>query len=1084
MQCGARIPYEGSRALTALGRVIVRGASMTLRFVVATLLAGCAWAGTHAEEIVLDDFRNLQTWKAVASDGATLEISQGEGHNDPAGMQLDFNLSRGGGWVIARRDLPLELPENFSFSFFLRGDARANHLEFKLVDTDGKSVWRRVLRNLPPTKGWQRVRVRKVELEFAWGPAGGDVPRAIGALEIAVSAGKGGKGTLLLDDMRLEPRDPSDPASVVPVASASSALPGQPAEALVGGAAPAGWHSAAGVDSAWLRLDFGKVVDVGGITIDWHREDFASAYRVLLSDDGVDFETAYETRDATGRRSYVPLPGAQSRYLRIELERSNSGNGFGIRAVRIEPYRFTESPESMFSAIARDSIRGLYPRYLLGEQTYWTVVGTADDEREGLLNEDGMLEVAKGDFSVEPFLYCDGDLITWGTGSSAQSLEQGYLPIPSVIWRHGDLELTSTAYAMGEPHGTTLYARYRVSNHGAARRQARLYLAVRPFQVNPPWQSLNMVGGTARIARLVRDDRVVHVNHRRTLESLTEPEGFGASTFEQGSITEYLQRGELPARERVIDPIGYASGAFSYDIDLAPGESREVYLAMPPAAQEDRDGELRTSTRDEESARRAFSAAVKTWQGLLSRVDIQVPPVAQKLIDSMRSNIAYIFINRDGPAIQPGSRDYARSWIRDGALTSLALLEMGYPDAVRDFLRWYAEFQMPDGRIPCCVDARGPDPVEEHDSTGQFIFALMSYYRYTNDVDFLREMWPRVMSAVIYIEGLRARRMTTEYRTTDKLAYFGLAPESISHEGYSSHPVHSYWDNFFLLRGLKDATQIAATLEQSDHADRYAHLRDAFRTDLYESIQRSMAMHSIDFIPGSVELGDFDPTSTSIAVSPGGELSNLPEPELSYTYDRYFEFFRRRRDGTLSWETYTPYEVRNVGTLVRLGREALAAEALEFFLDDQRPRAWNAWAEVVWRNPRAPGFIGDMPHTWVGSGFIRSVRSLFVYEQEEAQRLVLAAGVPRQWITAPEGITVNALPTPYGPLSYRLQRDGDDAERVTVESGMRVPPGGIAIRSPSDRPLREVIVNGSPADGFAANEVVVHALPAEILLRY
>ena len=55
---------------------------------------------------------------------------------------------------------------------------------------------------------------------------------------------------------------------------------------------------------------------------------------------------------------------------------------------------------------------------------------------------------------------------------------------------------------------------------------------------------------------------------------------------------------------------------------------------------------------------------------------------------------------------------------------------------------------------------------------------------------------------------------------------------------------------------------------------------------------------------------------------------------------------------------------------------------------------WNHWAEVVWRDPRTPRFIGDMPHTWVGSDFIRAARSLFVYEREADQALVIGAGIP------------------------------------------------------------------------------------------
>ena len=40
--------------------------------------------------------------------------------------------------------------------------------------------------------------------------------------------------------------------------------------------------------------------------------------------------------------------------------------------------------------------------------------------------------------------------------------------------------------------------------------------------------------------------------------------------------------------------------------------------------------------------------------------------------------------------------------------------------------------------------------------------------------------------------------------------FAGIIAPSISHEGYSAKPMHSYWDNFWALRGYKDAADIAA----------------------------------------------------------------------------------------------------------------------------------------------------------------------------------------------------------------------------------------------------------------------------------
>ena len=79
------------------------------------------------------------------------------------------------------------------------------------------------------------------------------------------------------------------------------------------------------------------------------------------------------------------------------------------------------------------------------------------------------------------------------------------------------------------------------------------------------------------------------------------------------------------------------------------------------------------------------------WREKLGRVTITLPPSASRYTETMRAQLADILINRDGPAIQPGSRSYSRSWIRDGALTSTALLRLGHAADVKEFIEWYAQ---------------------------------------------------------------------------------------------------------------------------------------------------------------------------------------------------------------------------------------------------------------------------------------------------------------------------------------------------------------------------------------------------------
>ena len=61
------------------------------------------------------------------------------------------------------------------------------------------------------------------------------------------------------------------------------------------------------------------------------------------------------------------------------------------------------------------------------------------------------------------------------------------------------------------------------------------------------------------------------------------------------------------------------------------------------------------------------------------------------LADTLRTSLAHVLINRDGPALQPGSRAYERSWIRDGAHDlGDAAASRPRKDVAKEFLRWYA----------------------------------------------------------------------------------------------------------------------------------------------------------------------------------------------------------------------------------------------------------------------------------------------------------------------------------------------------------------------------------------------------------
>src|SRR5690606_5716355 len=97
------------------------------------------------------------------------------------------------------------------------------------------------------------------------------------------------------------------------------------------------------------------------------------------------------------------------------------------------------------------------------------------------------------------------------------------------------------------------HVRYRVANVGAAARRVRLFVALRPFQVTPPWQAHGALGGTAPIRALAWRDGAVAVDGVARAWPKPAPSGFGAAAFEQGGVLPALARGALPPRDAVED---------------------------------------------------------------------------------------------------------------------------------------------------------------------------------------------------------------------------------------------------------------------------------------------------------------------------------------------------------------------------------------------------------------------------------------------------------------------------------------------------------------------------------------------------
>src|SRR5262249_41505424 len=159
---------------------------------------------------------------------------------------------------------------------------------------------------------------------------------------------------------------------------------------------------------------------------------------------------------------------------------------------------------------------------------------------------------------------------TWADATITQELEHAFLPIPTSAWRAGSVGLRVTAFANDGTDNQVLYVRYRARNYGAEALAVRLFVAVRPFEVTPPWQAWQGLGGAEEVKDISFANGMVDVDGDKVVVPLAQPRAFGAATWAEGAITEYLEAGDVPEKISVKDAFGYASAALRFDLALAP----------------------------------------------------------------------------------------------------------------------------------------------------------------------------------------------------------------------------------------------------------------------------------------------------------------------------------------------------------------------------------------------------------------------------------------------------------------------------------------------------------------------------------
>jgi len=191
-------------AVAAIAIVHATQSSVSAQSIATPARAG---AGTS---VLLDPFDSIGGWTTAPATGVIPALAQDSGLHGKA-MRLDFDFHGHGGYAVVHKEFNIALPPNYEFSFSIRGEASPNTLEFKLIDPTWENVWWSNWRGFVFRRDWETVTLAKRDIPFAWGPAGGGEIKRVAAIELSVTAGSGGRGSVWIDDLRFVPLPPETP---------------------------------------------------------------------------------------------------------------------------------------------------------------------------------------------------------------------------------------------------------------------------------------------------------------------------------------------------------------------------------------------------------------------------------------------------------------------------------------------------------------------------------------------------------------------------------------------------------------------------------------------------------------------------------------------------------------------------------------------------------------------------------------------------------------------------------------------------------------------------------------------------------
>lgn len=625
----------------------------------------------------------------------------------------------------------------------------------------------------------------------------------------------------------------------------------------------------------------------------------------------------------------------------------------------------------------------------------WTILGFPDFDEKGVIDERGLISPRYNSPSLDIFIKGENFFFAPSKERNVKQRIDTSSGIVETEFEKEELSIKTRVFSLKEDRGIHLNVILKGKRSG----NYRIFFSVRPY--NPE--------SIIPVQKMEVKDGILLVNDKKFMIPETEGGIYFISEDEKDVVDErYLNK------ERGESKYGLMTGGIFYDFRLENGEEKSFHIFLPQTDE-------RINFKDLSFAEKLQEVF---WRNEREK-ELKIVTPDKRLNEIFEANKLYIKSLVNTGFITPGPLTYKHFWFRDSAYMVSALAKIGDIDRAGRILLHFPERQ----KRGYFVSQKG-----EWDSNGQAIWTMVEYFRLTGNREFLNYVYKSIRNGALWIERKRKK-----YKES-----MGLLPPGFSAEHFGPNDLY-YYDDYFGLRGLKDAAFSAKILGLKRDYEMFMNYYKDFKRDIRKAISMDEERIGKKVVVGAFGRKiDASMISAFTSIFPLN-LDVFSKEEILNTYreikERFFVngcFYQNITHSGIN--LYLTLEMGEA--LLFLGEEEEAIKLFDSAISLLKPTYTSP--EAI--NPKTLGGCeGDGHHGWAVAEIIHFTRNMTLFEKDK--NLYLFSGLKREWIEDGKEISVKNAYTHFGKGDIEL-RVHDKKILINLDFNFTEKPDEIFVRIP------------------------------------